>query len=86
LKDSNGFAAARNEPRNRIPRFWVVDTCVLIDLLKSDPVFGRRSVRALQSMPDETLVIAPITYVELASAFKGDARAQDEFLKSIWVS
>jgi len=65
---------------------WVVDTCVLIDLLKSDPVFGRQSVLALQSKLDETLVIAPITYVELAPAFKGDAWAQDKFLESIWVS
>jgi len=64
---------------------WVVDTCVLIDLLKSDPVFSKPSALALQTKLDETLVIAPITYVELAPAFKGDARAQDEFLESIWV-
>jgi len=64
---------------------WVVDTCVLIDLLKSDPVFGKPSALALQAKIDESLAIAPITYVELAPAFKGDVRAQDEFLKSIWV-
>lgn len=64
---------------------WVVDTCVLIDLLKADPVFGKRSALALQSKLDETLVIAPITYVELAPAFKGNVQAQDEFLKSIWI-
>ena len=64
---------------------WVVDTCVLIDLLKADPVFGKQSAFALQSKLDETLVIAPITYVELAPAFKGDVQAQDEFLKSIWI-
>lgn len=64
---------------------WVVDTCVLIDLLKADPMFGKQSALALQSKLDETLVIAPITYVELAPAFKGDVQAQDEFLKSIWI-
>ena len=64
---------------------WVVDTCVLIDILKADPVFGKMSARALQSKLDDTLVIAPVTYVELAPAFKGNVNAQDEFLKSIWV-
>lgn len=64
---------------------WVVDTCVLIDLLKADPVFGKASALALQSKLDDTLAIAPVTYVELAPAFRGDVHAQDEFLKSIWI-
>lgn len=63
----------------------VVDTCVLIDLLKADPAFGKMSAHALQSKLDDTLAIAPVTYVELAPAFKGDVYAQDGFLKSIWV-
>ena len=51
---------------------WVVDTCVLIDILKADPVFSKISSQALQAKMDDVLVIAPITYVELAPAFKGD--------------
>ena len=64
---------------------WVVDTCVLIDLLKADPSFSKLSSSALQSKMDEVLAIAPITYVELAPAFRGDVRAQDEFLDALWI-
>ncbi len=28
---------------------WVVDTCVLIDILKADPAFSKQSSQALQS-------------------------------------
>ena len=64
---------------------WVVDTCVLIDLLKADPFFAKVSSAALQSKMDDVLTIAPITYVELAPAFRGDVRAQDEFLDALWI-
>ena len=64
---------------------WVVDTCVLIDLLKADPSFSKVSSAALQSKMDEVLTIAPITYVELAPAFRGDVRAQNEFLNALWI-
>ena len=64
---------------------WVVDTCVLIDLLKADPSFSKVSSAALQSKMDEALTIAPITYVELAPAFRGDVRAQNEFLDALWI-
>ena len=64
---------------------WVVDTCVLIDLLKADPVFARSSSAALQSKMDDVLTIAPITYVELAPAFRGNVEAQNEFLNALWI-
>ena len=64
---------------------WVVDTCVLIDLLKADPVFAKVSSKALQSKMDDVLIIAPITYVELAPAFRGDVEAQNEFLNALWI-
>ena len=64
---------------------WVVDTCVLIDLLKADPSFFFFFSAALQSKMDEVLTIAPITYVELAPAFRGDVRAQNEFLDALWI-
>jgi len=65
---------------------WVVDTCVLIDLLTGDSEFAELSAAALQSKLDEVLTIAPITYVELAPSFNGDVCAQDAFLGSIWVN
>ena len=64
---------------------WVVDTCVLIDLLKADSRFAKSSAAALQSKLDDVLMIAPITYVELAPAFNGDIETQDRFLDAIWV-
>ena len=64
---------------------WVVDTCVLIDVLKADPVFAKSSSAALQSKMDDVLIIAPITYVELAPAFRGNVEAQNEFLNALWI-
>lgn len=64
---------------------WVIDTCVLIDILKADPVFSKLSSMALQSKMDDALIIAPITYVELAPAFRGDVEAQNAFLDALWI-
>ena len=64
---------------------WVVDTCILLDILDRHPTFGERSADALESKMDSVLVIAPITYVELAPAFNGDSRAQDAFLNELWI-
>ena len=64
---------------------WVVDTCVVIDILRGDKDFATASAAALQSKLDDILTIAPITYVELAPSFNGDFRAQDLFLDGILV-
>ena len=64
---------------------WVVDTCVLIDILTEDRDFAELSAKALQSKMDDVLSIAPITYVELAPSFNGDARVQDAFLDGLWL-
>ena len=48
---------------------WVVDTCVLIDLISGDKDFAELSAKALQSKMDDVLTIAPITYVELVPSF-----------------
>ena len=45
---------------------WVVDTCVVIDLVERDGEFSAVSSAALTSKLDDSFVIAPITYVELA--------------------
>ena len=59
---------------------WVVDTCVLIDLLRRDEAFATLSADALDAKRAEGLTIVPLTYVELAPALGGDVRAQDYFL------
>ena len=57
----------------------------MIDILKADPVFSKSSSQALQSKMNDVLMIAPITYVELAPAFAGNVVAQDGFLNALWI-
>ena len=64
---------------------WVVDTCVVIDLVERDGEFGAVSAAALASKIVDSLVIAPITYVELGPVFDGDRERQDAFLKESWI-
>ena len=64
---------------------WVVDTCVVIDLVERDGEFGAVSAAALASKIDDSFVIAPITYVELGPVFDGDRERQDAFLKESWI-
>ncbi len=59
---------------------WVVDTCVVIDVLEADPHFGRPSAVCLQQLLPSGLTICPVTAVELSAAFDGDLAAQSEFL------
>ena len=65
---------------------WVVDTCVIIDIYCGDPVFAEPSAVLLDQKREDGLVIAPISYVELAPSFKGDCEAQDEFLNDLGIS
>lgn len=64
---------------------WVVDTCMLIDVLEDDPRFGRSSASVLDSCLADGLVLCPLTYIELAPAFGGDRALQDSFLRGVGV-
>lgn len=64
---------------------WVVDTCVLLDVLEDDPDFGASSAAALDARVAEGLRVSPVTYTELAPAFDGDCRLQDEFLAGVGI-
>lgn len=59
---------------------WVVDTCVVLDVLEHDPAFGRPSARLLHRLLPQGLVISPVTMVELSAAFSGDLAEQKRFL------
>ena len=59
---------------------WVVDTCVIIDVLSGDSEFAARSADAIDAKRIDGLSIAPITYVELAPSFLGDVAKQDAVL------
>ena len=64
---------------------WVVDTCVVIDLVERDGAFGAASAVALESKLDDSFILAPISYVELAPVFDGDIERQNAFLKKAWI-
>ena len=59
---------------------WVVDTCVLIDVLEDDPEFGASSAGLLDRLLAKGLEISPVTYAKLAPAFNGDRALQNDFL------
>ena len=60
---------------------WVVDTCIVIDVLENDPSYGLSSATLLQEKLVEGLSISPVTFVELAPAFGGDLQEQERFLE-----
>jgi len=64
---------------------WVVDTCVLIDVLENDPAFGRASAHLLEKSLHDGLVLCPVTMVELAPAFAGNLEVQKHFLEQVGV-
>jgi hypothetical protein len=59
---------------------WVVDTHLLIDVAEADACFGAASAELIDSKRLEGLTICPVSYVELAPVFNGDAAAGDEAL------
>ena len=64
---------------------WVVDTCVIIDVLSGDSDSSEKSADAIDAKRDDGLVIAPITYVELAPSFCGDSTRQDAVLSDLGI-
>ena len=64
---------------------WVVDTCVVLDVLEGDPEFGRASARLIDKLAGEGLTLCPVSYIELAPAFLGDKERQNEFLTEIGI-
>ena len=61
-------------------RGWIVDTCVLIDILDEDPEFGLSSALCLREHLSEGLEVSPVTMIELSPACAGDLAVQKEFL------
>ena len=59
---------------------WVVDTCVLLDVLEGDSTFGESSAGCLEKYLPSGLVVCPVTFIELAPAFLGDETRELDFL------
>jgi predicted nucleic acid-binding protein len=55
---------------------WVIDTCLIIDVLENDPSFGEPSARLIDRLSKDGLTLCPVSYVELAPAFLGDRKAR----------
>jgi predicted nucleic acid-binding protein len=64
---------------------WVVDTAVLLDIHSADPAFSHSSAVCLAQHFNEGLLVCPVTYVEMAPAFAGNAALQKEFLRQVGV-
>ena len=64
---------------------WVVDSCVIIDILCGDGDFSVSSADALDAKRNEGLLIAPTTYIELAPSFNGNADEQDVVLSDLGI-
>ena len=64
---------------------WVVDTCVIIDVLDRISGFAEVSAAALDAKYDDGLTIAPVTFVELAPAFNADLEEQIRFLTTLGI-
>jgi predicted nucleic acid-binding protein len=63
----------------------VVDTCVILDILQGDPVFGEASAETIEKYAEGGLIISPLTYVELSPAFLGDEARERSFLFEIGI-
>ena len=64
---------------------WVVDTCVIIDIISGDGEYSGISADAIDTKRDDGLVVAPITYVELAPSFNGDSNRQNAILSALGI-
>ena len=64
---------------------WVVDTCVIIDIISGDGEFATVSADAIDAKRAAGLVIAPLTYIELAPSFHGDVAKQDSILSGLGI-
>ena len=64
----------------------VVDTCVLLDLRLGDAVYGAPAVACLSAHAAQGLLICPVTLVELAPAFHGDALAARAWLEGLGIN
>ena len=65
---------------------WVIDTGVLLDVLEDDPAFGESSANCIDALAPDGLVVSPISYAEMAPAFRGNRALQNEFLDGMGVT
>lgn len=65
---------------------WIVETCVVIDVVEDDPQFGLSSAKLLRKSLPGGLTIAPVTFIELSAAFGGERSERKRFLEAVGIS
>lgn len=65
---------------------WVVDISVVLDVRLDDPVFGITSATCLAQHHHDGLILCPVTYIELAPAFRGEHPLQQAFLRQVGIN
>ena len=65
---------------------WVVDSCVILDIALNDSVFAKPSARLLDRLGRETLVICPVSLVEVAPCFGGTVENVRQFADLIGIN
>lgn len=65
---------------------WVVDTCILLDLRIGHPQFALPSAECLERHAADGLLVAPLTFIELAPAFHGDLAAERRWLDQLGIA
>lgn len=61
---------------------WIVDTCLVIDVLEGLEPYAIPSATLLHKKKEDGLAVCPVTFVELAPAFCGDIAQVKFFLTS----
>jgi predicted nucleic acid-binding protein len=65
---------------------WVVDTCLVLDVLENDARFGAASATLLDAKRAvDGLLLCPVSFVELAPSFDGDLDRQRQFLRRVGI-
>lgn len=65
---------------------FVVDTNIVLDLWVNDPAFAKSSAACLANHFSDGLVISPVSYIELAPAFRGDWSMLEGYLTQLGIS
>jgi predicted nucleic acid-binding protein len=59
---------------------WVIDSCIVLDVALNDVQFGRSSAQMIELLRQkDSLLICPVSLVEVAPFFGGELRAVREF-------
>ncbi len=64
---------------------WVVDSCIILDIVLNDPAFASPSAKLLDRLSRDGLVLCPVSLVELAPCFGGKVGNVREFADLIGV-